>query len=273
MDPRARFRELVAREDAEIPLAETALVIAATERDVDVTAALEQLDALAGAIRPRLGAASSLPERVAVLCRGLFEGAGFRGNAANYGDPENSFLDAVLRRRTGIPITLSVVLIEVARKLGLDARGVGFPGHFLAKICEPRQEIVVDAFFGRTMSQDDCARRLVEVVGAQAEFHPAMLEASSHRQIIQRILTNLKLLYVAEKDYARALGYSDRIVELAGDDLSELRDRGLLHRALECHASALDDLERYLDFAPADPAAPALHAMVDELRGQAAQLH
>jgi len=274
MDPRARFGQLIALPDQEIPLAEAALCIAAEARPrLDVDHCLEEIDAVAGRVHPHVAIASSVPERVEVLNHALFVDEGFAGNLDDYGNPLNSFLDAVLERRTGIPITLSLVYIEVAKRIGLDARGVGFPGHFLAKVKTGGSEIIVDPFYGRTMSLDDCAQRLHQVVGDRVRFDPAMLVSAGHAEILQRILSNLKLLYISAHDYESALGCCERILMLVPDAPTELRDRGLVLRELDCHAVALADLERFLELAPDDTSVPAVRPLLEELRAAQPRVH
>ena len=274
MDPRTRFEELAALPDDEIPLAEAALWISAETRPfVDVVHWLGEITRLADRIGPSLDSATSVRERVEILNRGLFQLEGFSGNTTDYSNPLNSFLDSVLESRKGIPITLSIIYIEVARRLMLDSSGVGFPGHFLVKVLADGDEIIVDPFFGRTLSQDDCQKRLQEVAGQGAVFDPRMLEATPHREILQRVLRNLKLSYVQQKEYEAALACSERIVLLAGDDMMELRDRALIYRELDCAGPALEDLETYLAFAPADPNAAALAEVVRELREKVRMIH
>ncbi|MEE3327387.1 MAG: tetratricopeptide repeat protein, partial [Myxococcota bacterium] len=245
MDARDRFNELISRPEHEIPLAEAALWISAEARpDVDVEHWLHEMDQMASRIAPRLQGAESPLRRVEILNQCLFEQEGFCGNQADYANPANSFLDAVLETRKGIPITLSIVYLEIAKRLEIPATGVGFPGHFLVKVEANETQIIVDPFFGRILNRDDCEDLLRKVAGEDAALTPPMLEATPHREILQRVLRNLKLVYLREKKFENALACSDRIVALADKDLSELRDRGLLYRELECAAAALHDLER-----------------------------
>ena len=225
-EARDRFRELAGRPDPRI----------------DVATALGELEQLAESVRPRLQSAVSDHDLVARLNECLFEELGFRGNRDDYYDPRNSFLNAVLERRTGIPITLCIVYVEVARRLALDAHGVGFPGHFLAKVVGER-EIVVDAFDGLILTRDDCAARLRAGFGPQAELRPD------------------------------AIACCDRILLLAPDSPLELRDRGLLHREIECFGPAADDLERFLLLAPGHETAAQIRTVLAALRERTARLH
>jgi regulator of sirC expression with transglutaminase-like and TPR domain len=186
-NPSERFAELVHRPEAQLSLDEAALTIAAHARpDLDVAAELGQLDALA----------TKCPEpSLDGLRRYLFEELGFHGNTDDYADPSNSFLDEVVRRRTGLPITLSVVLIEVGRRLDVPLVGVGMPGHFLVRHERPPGEFI-DAFDGgRVLDEDGCCRRFHTVMGADAIFRSSYLDAVGPRAILTRILANLRRLY------------------------------------------------------------------------------
>jgi regulator of sirC expression with transglutaminase-like and TPR domain len=271
-DPRERFAELAALPDAAIDVALGALLIAADGRpEVDVAAGLAALDALASDARPRLAGATSLLARVEALNRFLFAERGFRGNRERYDDPENSFLDRVLVRRTGIPITLAIVYVEVGRRLGLPLAGVGFPGHFLAKTTGP-EEIVIDAFSGRVVTHADCADLLRAQAGASARFDPRLLRVATPREILARMLGNLKQLWLRAEAWLPALGAIDRILLLFPDSPAELRDRGLVWQRLECFGAALRDLERFLALAPGDPTAPAVREALPPLRERVARI-
>ena len=274
MEAREHFTRLIELPDDEIPLAEAALWIAAEARPgLDVPHYLDLLAALARRAGDAMAGARSVPEKVVRLNRSLFVDEGFSGNRDEYEDPRNSFLDAVLERRVGIPITLSVVYVEIGRRLGLDASGIGFPGHFLAKVSTEEGEIVVDPFFGQVLGEEDCAERLRQVAGPEAELDPAMLESATHRAILRRILTNLKHIHVARAEFDEALSCCERILLLAPDDPIERRDRGLVFRELECFAPALVDLEHFLAEAPAHPTAPAVRTLMEELTARARRIH
>lgn len=271
---RTRFAELAVLPDRELPLAEAALWISAETRPfVDVDHWLGEIDLLADRMAPDLERASSDRARVDILNHGLFHVEGFAGNTVDYANPLNSFLDSVLESRQGIPITLSIIYIEVARRLNLDSSGVGFPGHFLVKIHADGEDVIVDPFYGCIMDEQDCEKRLRDVAGQDAVLDPRMLETTPHREILSRVLRNLKLHHIGQKDYEASLSCSERILLLAGDDLTELRDRGLIYRELECAGPALEDLERYLAFAPGDPNAAALSEVIRDLREKVRMIH
>jgi regulator of sirC expression with transglutaminase-like and TPR domain len=271
---RERFAELAGLPDEAIDLAEVALLIAAEAApSLDVAHYLGELDALAEEARPRLVGAASGAGRVVRLNEFLFEEKRFYGNVSAYGDVRNSFLNEVLERRTGIPITLAVVYMEVARRIGLRIDGVGFPGHFLCKHVG-EDEIIIDAFYGQILSEADCAERLREVMGSQARFDRRYLATARKKEILARILRNLKQIYLDAKDYETALACSQRVLLLLPDEPLELRDRGLLYQQLECFGPALADLERFLELVgDRGPAAEAVRPQLDRLRRQAAHIH
>jgi regulator of sirC expression with transglutaminase-like and TPR domain len=227
-NPRERFAELSGRADARLDLAECALLIAAEEYpSLDVGSYLLRLDALAERAGPPIAGADSPMERVERLNRFLFVDEGFAGNRERYEDPRNSFLNEVLDRRRGIPITLSLVFTEVARRVGIPAWGVGFPGHFLVAV-EADGRILVDPFDGRLIDAGVCQRRLEALLGAGAVLDAAVhLRAATPREILVRMLTNLKHVYLRERDFGRALGCCERILLLAPDDptASVVRER------------------------------------------------
>jgi len=288
-NPRDAFAEGLRAPDERIDLARSALLIAAEEYPaLDIARYLDRLDELAREVAPRLELATGAAERVSVLNRFLFTERGFAGNREHYEDPRNSFLNEVLDRCAGIPITLALVYMEVARRAGVEVDGVGFPGHFLVKHVdrgEPREEqeraatgrrapIVVDPFFGTVLSMEDCQLRLAAVLGADAPLRPELhLRKASTREILVRLLGNLKVLYVRSADFGRALACCERILLVAPDAPHELRDRGLVYEKLECFGAAAADLERFLDLAPDDESAAAVRERLATLRPRVRQLH
>jgi len=273
--PSARERfERIARGPDPPDLAEAALLIAAEEYpDLAVGDYLARLDELAAGARLALAGAPTPEERVLRLNRFLFDEQGFRGNRDDYYDPRNSFLNVVLDRRTGIPITLSLVFLEVARRVEVAAHGVGFPGHFLVAV-EGDPVIVVDPFFARVLTQGECRERLEEVLGREVPFDPRVhLRAATPGEILVRMLSNLKHIHLRDRDFGRALACCERILLLAPDEPAELRDRGLVLEQLECFVAAEADLSRFLELAPDDASADAVRARVAELRRRAPPLH
>lgn len=268
------FARLVALPDGQIDLVEAALWVAEGDgSSLDVQAELDRIEALAAAAAASVGSASSDRGRIEALNRFLFVEQGFSGNRDDYYDPANSYLNRVLDRRRGIPISLSIVYIALARRLGLDVRGVGFPGHFLVKHLGER-ETVVDPFFGCVLEEADCRERLVEMVGPSAVFQPGVhLRSASNREILVRLLSNLKHIWLRRRGYVNALASCDRILLLIPDSPSELRDRGLVYEQLGCHAPALADYERILEIAPDARCASDVRSRIAALRAKQPTLH
>lgn len=264
----ARFAELVDKPDADIDLARAALHIAMLEyprMDVD-----DELSALRRLAR---GASERMPEggdplyRVNTLSEYLFDDVGFRGDEENYYDPRNSHLNQVLERRLGIPITLSLVYMEVGRLLGAPLLGIGMPGRFLVRHAEI-EDLYVDPFHaGILLSGDECRRIVEDYMPEGFEWHPALLAPASNRQILARMVRNLKAIYMEGDDYVRALEVSELALALEPDSIYNRRDRGIAHYQLGHSAEALDDLSRYLDAAPPmDSSTEGIHALAAELR-------
>ena len=250
-----RFRSLAARPESQKGLAEGALIVASEVRpEIDIDAGLGLLDELTERVSPLVEAAETPSAAVVALNHALFELERFRGNQERYDDPRNSFLDEVLSTRRGLPITLSVIYVEVARRLGQVAYGVGFPGHFLAKVVDvddvPEHEMIVDPFFGRVLSLDDCADRIRAAAGEEVTLDAAWLQPVTSNDIYVRMLNNLKLLYLRQGDGLGALGCFDRIVTLAPLAAFEFRDRGMLLERMECVNAAIDDYSRFLELVP-----------------------
>jgi regulator of sirC expression with transglutaminase-like and TPR domain len=269
-----RFREMAARPERDVDLAEASLLIAVGEYpDLDPGHYLARLDEMGMRLRDRASAGDS-SALVAALNRLLFDEEGFHGNTDNYYDPRNSFLNDVLDRRTGIPISLCTVYMEVARRAGLELDGVGLPGHFVVSVKADTSPLLVDPFNrGTVLTLDDCQRRLDRIYSGRMRLEPGMLAPCTRKAILARMLRNLKGIYVKAGDYERALRAVEMLRSLDPDDPDELRDRGVLHAALDCYATAADDLESYLARVPRCAEAPQLAAKVAELRGRAARVN
>jgi regulator of sirC expression with transglutaminase-like and TPR domain len=250
---RIRLRMLMRRSEPQLKLAEAALCIAWEDQGVaNIAAALRELDGLAEAAQPRLPAGGTPRETVLALNRFLFGELGFRGNTWDYSDPANSFLDRVLATRAGLPITLSVVYMEVGWRLGLPVSGVALPGHFLARYAGDGEELFIDPFNrGRLWSRAECLTQISTFYG---EAGPAIaahvLQPPSHRAILARMLRNLKNLYLERSEFAAALAASERIVLLEPQQAADIRDRGMLRARLDQLNGALEDFERYARLAP-----------------------
>ncbi len=242
-------------------LAEAALLVARIEYpDLDPEPYLARLDAMGDAARQTIerhaeGSADKSPAScVRALNQYLFDELGFEGNRRRYEDPRNSCLNEVLERRTGIPITLSVVYMEVARRAGLRVDGVNFPGHFLVRCKAPERRpatgLIIDPFHrGALLSEHDCRVLLQRHVGPEVAFSRSLLSSASRSEVITRMLLNLKRLYVHMRSFPQARDVTDLLLAITPSALSELRDRGLLAYHLNDVTSALRDLQTYLKLA------------------------
>jgi regulator of sirC expression with transglutaminase-like and TPR domain len=269
---RARFRALLQQPEPQLDLAEAALCIAWEDQGAgDPEAGLCELNTLAYQARLRLAGVVGSVERITVLNRFLFDELGFHGNTDNYSDPANSFLDRVLTTRTGLPITLSVVYIEVGRRLGLPIHGLALPGHFLTRYADGDTEIVIDPFNrGRIWSRVECERQIVAAFGAQAGVvMERVMAPPTKRAILARMLRNLKNSYVEAGDFGRALAAVERILLIEPHETYEVRDRGLIRAHLGLAHLALDDLDWYARMAPR---APDLDALRPRARALAEQI-
>jgi regulator of sirC expression with transglutaminase-like and TPR domain len=265
---RRRFAALIEHAQGEFRLAEGALLIAQEESpSLDVDAYLRRLDAMAEVVSARLGLEIDPQRIVAQLNTYLFDEQGFRGNLEDYYDTRNSFLNDVLERKKGIPITLSVVYIELARQVGLPIVGVGMPGHFLVRYSAQPTVFWIDPFHrGQILSQEDCQQRLADMYGPALAWSDVYLQPVSDHAILQRMLYNLKAVYVHQGDHRRALRVVERLLLLRPDVLAEVRDRGLLRAQVGSLEAALDDLQHYLQLSPEAPDAPWIGQHVTALR-------
>ena len=240
-------------------LSAPALAIARIEYPaLDPATYIERLDLMGDAARARLKSASvgTAEDAVGAFNEFLYDEQGFRGNRQRYDDPRNSFLNEVLDRRTGIPLSLAVVYLEVARRAGIRVAGVNFPGHFLLRAdADPREGAggfrIIDPFHsGARLSESDCRELLRQHLGDSAAFDDRLLRPATRHEIIVRMLVNLKRLYVRMRSFPQARFVSDLLLTIDPSALTELRDRGLLAYHLEDFAAALRDLEAYLRLLP-----------------------
>jgi len=270
---RERFAQLVSGSEEALDLAEAALLIAQEEQpQLDVSAYLHRLEEIAAAVRTRLPESPSPSDIVLNLNIHLFREEGFRGNTSAYYDPANSFLNEVLDRKTGIPITLSVVYIEVARRVGLPLVGVGFPGHFLVKYTGPEGDVILDPFLGGiTLDHQQLTHKLQTMYGEQNPLLgqiPQLLAPASKKDILVRMLRNLKGIYFQKNDFARALSVIERILLIEPDVPAEIRDRGSVHQRLGHLQAALRDFQRYVTLAPHADDAEAVRVMLQRMTAQ-----
>lgn len=255
MTPNPRLKALLTVPDEAIDLAEAALELARERYPaLEVESYLRQLEAMAAAVRDRLPSDPSPTDVIAELNRYLFDELGFGGNRDDYYDPRNSFLNEVLDRRVGIPISLSILYLTVGRHLGLALDGVSFPGHFLVRVVGPDGHWVLDPFAdGASLSEQELEARLAQALGErQAAKLPLapFLEPAGSKAILVRMLRNLKAVYFQTDQLDLALWASDRILALEPGRTFDLRDRGLILQRLECFRPALADLSRYLELRP-----------------------
>jgi len=272
---RQRFEAMVGRTTRGFDFAEAALLVAAEEYpDLNVGRYLSRLDEMGALAREVIPEAEPLAVRLAALNRYLFGREGFRGNAAEYYDPRNSFLNEVLDRKMGIPLSLSAVYLEVGRRCGLRLEGISFPGHFLVRAGDSEDDVIVDPFHeGALLSAEDCQKRLDRVYEGKVKLEPEMLEPVGPRPMLERLLRNLKSIYVRAEDYRRSLGVLDLLLILDPRNAEDLRDRGLVYAALDCYAVAAADLEAHLVASPETADAAKVVSKIVELRRLAARLN
>ncbi len=257
--------------DAPLDLAELALSLAQDEYvSLDVEAYLSELDGMAHEARAHLR--GSLTTRVKGLCRYLFHDMGFRGNQQDYYDARNSYLNDVLDRRTGIPITLSAVAMAVGRRAGLDVVGVGLPGHFVAKAVENGEEILFDPFHGgRRLTPEKCQRLVEQVAGMPFEANAEALQPVSLGAMVLRMLNNLKGVYLRSSDYGRAARVIERLRQLNPDDPLQRRDLGATLFQAGQAGRAIDHLQAYLSASPQAEDADMVEKLLRQARGSVAR--
>ena len=257
-----RFARLVARRESALDLGEAALLIAQDAYpDLDVGEYLARLDDLAEPLREDWREYAPLEEMVARLNGHLFGELGFRGNREEYYDPRNSYLNEVLDRRLGIPISLSVVYMEVARRLGLAVSGIGLPGHFIVAAVRDEDSILLDPFGGgEVLVAEDCERLVQDAYGGSLAFSEEQLAPIRKRQILTRMLNNLKNAYLGSDRPKDAWPVVEKMVCLNPESAVDRRDRGLVAYRLNNFAQARTDLRFYLDHRPDGPDRVAVQA-------------
>jgi regulator of sirC expression with transglutaminase-like and TPR domain len=264
------FASLVQQDDS-IPLFEAALAIAQdVDPQLDLSATQAEIDILAAKLQRRLASDASSVQKLRMLNHFFYHELGFAGNINDYYDPDNSYLHRVINTRRGIPISLAVVYMELAQQIGLNVKGISFPGHFLMKLSVQSGDIVLDPFNGVSLSREELEERLepyFEQQGYPSEIPlGSYLQAAAPRDILVRMLRNLKALFVEHMRWQRVLGVQQRLVILLPDDITERRDRGLAYANLECPQAALRDLEAYLSERPHASDAEMIRGRLPELR-------
>ncbi len=246
------FASLV-QSDEHFPLLEAAISLAQDEYpDLDVQQILGDVDQLQARLKRRLPADASALQKLRLLNQFFFRDLGFGGNINDYYDPDNSYLNVLLKTRRGIPITLAVLWLELAGSLGLNARGVAFPGHFMVKVNLPKGQVVIDPFSGQSLSREELAERLEpfrQRLVRDNEFEAPIglyLQSAPPRDIISRMLRNLKEIHKTQEDWQRLIAVVDRLIVLHPSAWAEYRDRGLAWAVQGQAARAMPDLEKYL---------------------------
>jgi regulator of sirC expression with transglutaminase-like and TPR domain len=263
--------QLARNPSASLDVAEVGLRLAQDEySNLDVEAYLAELDAMAHEARRYMR--GSLATRLHGLCRYLFHDMGFCGNVRDYYDPRNSYLNIVLDLRTGIPISLSAVVIAVGRRAGMEIHGVGLPGHFLTKAVAGAEEIIFDPFHGgRRLDLQDCEILVRQVTGMQFPVTTASVRAIPLGQMVQRMLNNLKAIYLGENDFARGVRVIERLLQLEPSNPQHLRDLGASLLQLEQSGPALDNLQAYLVAVPEAEDADQIQRLMHEAQRQIAR--
>lgn len=268
-ETRKAFSAEISRPEESIRLEYAALLVAAEDeahQKVDVVECLLHLARLGVEARERVEAAPGAS--VEAFNRFMFEEIGFAGNQLDYYDPANSYLNRVLERRVGIPLTLSIIYMEVGRKAGLDVEGIGLPGHFIVRARESDavESVLVDPFNGKPIGLEDCQDRLEDVYGRQVTLTDEHLRPATSHEILVRLLTNLKAIYVRANLHRRTLATIDRILLLAPLAAGEHRDRGVVLAQLEQLSEAIAELEGYLQMEAKAPDAEQVREQLHALK-------
>ena len=272
-----RLQQIVSGSEEAIDLAEAALLIAThAYPDLDVAHHLARIEELAKTLESRIQPDSGPSLRIVALNEYLFAELGFAANEEDYFDPRNSCLNEVLDRRVGIPITLSLLYMEVGGRIGLPLQGVNFPGHFLVKCALPEGIVVLDPYAGGiSLGVADLQERVREVRGGEVSraLVAGMLGAAGKKEIVLRLLRNLKAIYLRSRQFDRALPILDWIIATVPDQPPELRDRAMIYQELECPRAALADFERYLELSPGGGDRDEIRSRIVELQRESARLN
>jgi regulator of sirC expression with transglutaminase-like and TPR domain len=231
---RQSFTEAVTGPEHRLDLARVALLIASEEYPgLDSLRYVAKLEVMAAAVRPSVTTTDDPTLKIECLNAYLFDERGFRGNAEEYYDPRNSFLNDVVDRRLGIPITLSIIYMEVGRRVGMPLQGVGMPGHFIMKYAGPEEDIYIDPFNrGRMLSRQACEELIQQLHGEPVPFRESFLAPVSKKQILARMLMNLKAIYIHTQDHLKALSVVERLLIIQPDGEQEMKDRAALRNLI-----------------------------------------
>ncbi|TKC82911.1 tetratricopeptide repeat protein [Trinickia terrae] len=264
------FSTLVADDDS-LPLTETALSLAQDAYpDLDLQGALAEIDELVVRLKKRLPEDVDLREKISTLNRYFFRELGFSCNLNDYYDPDNSHLNVVLKRRRGIPISLAVLYLEMGEQIGVPVKGVSFPGHFLLRVSLPEGDAMLDPTTGQSLSEAQMVEMLEPYVTRAGESIGSalrvLLQPATRREIVARMLRNLKAVYLQTERWQRLLAVQQRLVILLPENIEEVRDRGFAYARLDYLRPALEDLERYLGDCPDADDATVVESQLHELR-------
>ncbi len=264
---RQYFYQEVTQPDEQIDLAKAALYIAQEEYpELQPAEYINALDTMAAEVQELLPAQQYPLRIVQSINQYLYDDLGFTGNKTDYYDPKNSFLNEVIDRRTGIPITLALVYLEIARRIDFPMVGVGMPGHFLIRPDVPQMELFVDVFNrGEIMFPEDCQERISQIYGQPVTLQPEFLEPVTPRHFLVRLLSNLKIIYLRREELEKALAAVERILLLFPGMPGELRDRGLICYQLGRWVAAIADFETYLAKVPDADDAPVIRRLLKQL--------
>lgn len=267
LQPRHRLYQELQQPPDQVNLARAALYIAEEEYpDLDVSSYLTQLDTMAAALKRRLPAQSYPLKMIGAINQYLFEELKFRGNQADYYDPCNSFLNDVLTRRLGIPISLSLIYLELAGRVGFPMAGVGMPGHFLVRPTLEDMAIFVDPFHqGEILFEQDCRDRCQQLFGQGIQLEPSHLQPISPKAFVVRMLANLKMIYLQRRQATKALAAIDRILLIYPQAVSEWRDRGLIYYQQGDLEQARGDLQHYLQESPEASDSFEIRQVIDQI--------
>ena len=281
--PLEPFAKLIAQEDARIDLARACLLIAQDAYpELEVERYMGEIERMAIRLRGGLPAGCGAEERVVALNQFLYEDMGYWGNTDDYYDPRNSYLNEVIERKTGIPITMSILYMELGRRIGLPLEGVSFPGHFLVRLRLRGGMLVLDPFLGGApQSEEELRSRVKRVIpDGVADDLPAselpldqFLEPASNRQILLRVLRNLKGIYLKSDKPERMLDVLNRMLLVTPGASAELRDRGYIYQRLECYRAAFKDLTDYTEREPDAPDLYEVRSKLMELSARCARLN
>lgn len=266
--------ELAQLENDQIDLAEGALLIAKDAyADLDIETYLKQLNQMATELQSQIGEKTDTSEQISHLNRYLFEAKGFAGSSQeNYYDARNSYLNEVLERKIGIPITLSIVYIEIGKRIGLPLVGVGFPGHFIVK--HRNLEAVIDPFQGgQILSDEDLSERLRQIFRQSVPMHPRFLQAVTNKEILARMLRNLRQIYFRAEEYEKAVRAAEQITWLAPQSAQDYRDLGYLYYQVNAYAKSLNSFNTYLRLSEDPPDREEISRNIRVLTQQIAKLN